>query len=142
MRIISVLRRTGRTILGCMRDRRGMAAVEMALVTPVLLAVTFGTVQYGMIMFTYNSMLTVARESTRTLSLGLATESAVRTTALSRLPAWVPPANWTISPQDTATTGTNQVRTTITVPSAVAAGFHMVPMPATLTVTVVMLKES
>ncbi len=134
-------RRPARRLGQWWRDSRGFAAVEMALVMPVLLLVTFGTVQYGMLLFTYNSMLAAARDSSRSLALGVATEAQAQSAVAAQLPSWVPAGAWTITPQDIAATGTNRVSTTISVPSSSVAFFTLAPMPATVSVTVVMLKE-
>lgn len=123
-------------------SRRGSAAVEFAMVLPMLMTVLIGTMQYGLLMFTYASMLDAARNATRKLAVGAATEAQAKTAALAVLPSWVAAANWTITPQDTATTGTTSVQTTIAVPAKKASVLSFVPMPTTLTVKVVMRKEA
>ncbi len=126
----------------CPRDRRGSAALEFAMVLPMLVTVLIGTMQYGLLMFTYASMLDAARNATRKLAVSVASESQARTAALAVLPSWIAAARWTVTPQDTGTTGTTSVQTTISVGSSYASVLHLVPMPATLTVKVVMRKES
>ncbi len=123
-------------------DRSGVAAVELALLLPILTAMIFGTFQYGVLLFTYNVMLNTARDGARSLAVGASTEAQVVTAAKTKLPTWVPEASWAIVASDVTTTGTNQVKTTITVPSNKATFLSFVPMPATLSVNVVMLKES
>lgn len=127
---------------GIARDRRGVAATEFALVLPVLITLLIGTMQYGLLLFTYSSMLEAARNATRRLAVGAASESQARDAALLVLPAWIASGNWTITPEDSATTGTTAVQTTISVSSQFAAVLNLVPMPSTLTVRVVMRKES
>lgn len=122
--------------------RSGAAAVELALLLPILTAMIFGTFQYGVLLFTYNVMLNTARDGARSLAVGAASETQVVTAAKTKLPTWVPAASWTIVASDVATTGTNQVKTSITVPATKATFLSFVPMPATLSVNVVMLKES
>ncbi len=112
------------------------------MVLPMLMTVLIGTMQYGLLMFTYASMLDAARNATRKLAVGAATEAQAKTAALAVLPSWVAAANWTITPQDTATTGTTSVQTTIAVPAKKASVLSFVPMPTTLTVKVVMRKEA
>jgi hypothetical protein len=87
-------------------------------------------------------MLDAARDGARSLAVGAATELQVVITAKTKLPKWVPAAKWTIVASDTPTTGTNQVKIRISVPSINATVLPFVPMPETLTVDVVMLKES
>ena len=125
-----------------LRDRRGAAAVEMALLLPLLTMMVCGTVQYGVLMVTYNSMLNSARNGARALAVGSASESAVAASAMASLPSWVPAAAWTVTPKDTAKTGTNQVITEISIPSSKATVLPFMPMPDTLDVRVVMLKEA
>ncbi len=114
----------------------------MALLLPLMSMMICGTMQYGVLMFTYNSMLNTARNGARALAVGSASESDVVTTAKANLPGWVAAADWTITPEDTTTTGTNQVVTEISVKSEKATILPLIPMPETLDVRVVMLKEA
>ncbi|WP_439534286.1 TadE/TadG family type IV pilus assembly protein [Polymorphobacter sp.] len=119
--------------------RRGAAAAEFALILPLLLLLFFGSVQYGVLMFTYNSMLTTARNGARALAVGSATPTAVRTAVLAGMPGWVSPDSVTIV---AGNVGADQVRTAITVPSAGATIMRLVPMPAEISVDVVMEREN
>ncbi len=114
----------------------------MALLLPLMTVMIFGTLQYGVLMYTYNSMLNTARNSARSLAVGSATETEVATSAKANLPGWVPKAEWTITPQDTGTTKTNQVTTEISVSSSKATVLPLLPMPAKIGVRVVMLKQA
>lgn len=116
--------------------------MEFALLLPILTTMLLGTFQYGILIFSYNTMLNTARNGARAMAVGAATEAQVVETALLNLPGWVPEAEWSIVARDTATTGTNQVTTTITVESRFAALLTFVPMPETIDVNVVMLKET
>jgi len=140
-RRVSDLRRD-RRVSDLRRDRRGSAAVEMALLLPLLTMMVCGTLQYGVLMFTYNSMLNAARNGARSLAVGSANETAVLAATKASLPRWVAAGDWTITPQDTGTTGTNQVTTSISVSSAKATIMPLIPMPDKLDVRVVMLKEA
>jgi Flp pilus assembly protein TadG len=123
------------------RDRRGSVAVEMALLLPLLTMMVLGTLQYGVLMFTYNSMLNAARNGARALAVGSANEAAVTTSTKANLSSWIAAGAWTITPKDT-TAGSNQVSTSISVSSSKATIMPIMPMPATLDVRVVMLKEA
>ena len=114
----------------------------MALLLPLMTMLVCGTLQYGVLMFTYNSMLNAARNGARSLAVGSANEATVTTTTKANLPPWVAAGDWTITPQDTATTGTNQVTTSISVSSEKATIMPIIPMPDKLDVKVVMLKEA
>ena len=124
------------------RERRGAAAAEFALLLPVLALMLCGVFQYGVLIFSYNVMLNTARNGARSLAVGTATEADVITKAKANLPSWIPAGAWTITPQGTATTGSNRVTTRITIPTRYATIMQLAPMPATLDVYVVMLKQS
>jgi Flp pilus assembly protein TadG len=49
---------------------RGAAAVEFALIVPILLILVFGIVDFGLAMFSQNMVGNAAREGARTASLG------------------------------------------------------------------------
>lgn len=49
--------------------RRAAAAVEMAVVTPLLLTLTFGIIEFGWMFAVRNTMINAAREGARTLAL-------------------------------------------------------------------------
>ena len=128
-----------RVALGC---RSGASAVEFALIVPLLLTLVCGTFQYGILMFAYNAMQNAARDATRQMSTGSATETTAKTAARNNLPPWVGSDSWTITTRDVGTTGTNQVDTTISVNSTAVSLLTLVPMPQTMSVKVVMQKES
>jgi len=70
------------------RDDRGAAAVEFALVLPILVALTFGAIEYGR---AYSAQVTVtnaARVAVRSLVVGgtTATARAAAVTAMTGLP--------------------------------------------------------
>ncbi len=55
------------------KDESGANAVEFALVTPVLLLLILGIIQFGMILYTHNNMVQAARETARVLAVQEAT---------------------------------------------------------------------
>lgn len=57
------------------RDERGAAAVEFALVLPILLVLVFGIVDFGRLYFTQITLTDAAREGARVLALEGATGS-------------------------------------------------------------------
>lgn len=116
--------------------------MEFALLLPILTTMLIGVFQYGILIFSYNTMLNTARNGARAMAVGAATEAQVVETAKANLPGWVPSGQWKIIARDTASTGTNQVTTSIEVPSRYAALLSFVPMPESINVNVVMLKES
>lgn len=126
-----------RRIAALLADRRGASAVELALLLPVMTLMLAGVVQYGTLYYSYNSMLNTARNGARSLAIGTATTDQVIATAKANLPPWVPKDEWTITPSVVGT----QVTTRITVPATHASIMHFAPMPETLDVNVVMVKE-
>lgn len=51
------------------RKRRAAAAVEMAIVTPILLTLLFGIIEYGWVFTVRQALTTAAREGARTAAL-------------------------------------------------------------------------
>src|SRR4051794_5418889 len=60
--------------------RRGAAAVEMALVTPLFLMMVFGIIEFGRGMMVSNLLVNTAREGTRAAVLNGSTNSSVTMT--------------------------------------------------------------
>ena len=52
------------------RSQRGVAAVEFALMLPVLLAMLAGIMEFGSIYYVKNNMATVARDVARRMAMG------------------------------------------------------------------------
>jgi len=77
-----------RTTSGASR-RRGAAAVEMALVAPLLVLLFFGIVEFGSIFYVRNMMVHAAREGAREL----ATQGATLEEAIARTEAYLASAN-------------------------------------------------
>lgn len=121
------------------RDRRGVAAVEFALIIPVFCTILLGTLQYGVLMFTYTAMQDTARDAARKLATGTATAAVAKTEAKAALPSWVPTADWTITTTDAASGAT--VNASISVPATSATVLGFVLMPTTVSAQVYMRKE-
>lgn len=111
----SLLKRLG-------RRRDGAVAVEFALVTPILLGLLFGTIEYGLTLFTYSSMQTAARDVTRQMAVNtLATTGAVAEIR-SRLPSWMRAnATITVSQSAAGNAATNVYTTVVSVPMSRAS---------------------
>jgi Flp pilus assembly protein TadG len=60
------------------RSRWAAAAVEMAIVTPILLTMLFGIIEYGWVFTVRQALVTAAREGARTAALPGSTEDEVR----------------------------------------------------------------
>lgn len=68
--------------------QRGAVAVEAALVAPVLIALVMGTMEYGLLLFTYSSMQSAGREVTRQIAVNYTAAANAETLVKSRLPTW------------------------------------------------------
>lgn len=125
-------------------DDSGAVLVEFTLIFPLLLIMTFGAVQYGMLFLTYNGMLNAARETARLWSVGqLATDAAARTDIAGRragAAGWVEAGDWNVG--GTSKSG-DQLTVSVVVPSKRASVITMpfLPMPGNISATVVMKQE-
>ncbi len=61
---------------GVHRDETGVAAVEFAIILPVLVLMLTGIIQFGMLFFVQNQMTNVARETSRRIVVGQLTTAA------------------------------------------------------------------
>ncbi|MFQ5773022.1 MAG: TadE/TadG family type IV pilus assembly protein [Kiloniellaceae bacterium] len=73
---------------GCWRDDRGVTAVELAFVLPVLLLLLSGIIQFGALMFLQNHMTNIARETARRVAVGELTTAAAVQSAQTSLINW------------------------------------------------------
>lgn len=106
-------------------DRSGAVAAEFALILPLLTLFLMGTIQLGFLVYTYNSMLTGARNGARQIAFG--TSVAQATTSVRQ---WLPP--WAASAATVTITENDGglARVRISVPGASASIGRLVPMPA------------
>lgn len=68
--------------------RRGAAAAEFAMVLPVLMGLTFGTFEYGIAFYTYNTMQAAARDVGRQVAINTLPPGSAQAAIRARLPAW------------------------------------------------------
>ena len=80
---------------GVHRGEAGVAAVEFALILPVLALVLTGIIQFGMLMFAQNQMTNVARETSRRIAVGELTNAAAQQYAQDSLV--FPSANFAVA---------------------------------------------
>jgi len=59
------------------KDQKGAAAVEAALMLPVLVTLTFGTISVGSILFVQNNIHHAARETARTITVPMSEAALV-----------------------------------------------------------------
>ncbi len=65
----------------CRSDRRGAAAVELAVVAPFLVLIFFGITQFGSLFYTRHSMVHAAREAARELAIQGTSEDGAKAIA-------------------------------------------------------------
>ncbi|MEO3429573.1 TadE family protein [Pelagibius sp. CAU 1746] len=101
------------------RADSGSAAVEFAILLPIFLAILFGIIQFGSVMFLHNNMVNAAREAARRMSVDESFDEAqAEAYAQNYLAGW----NLTFSfPNTVAQPGSPDVSIEITVPAADAA---------------------
>jgi hypothetical protein len=112
---------------------------EFALLLPLLIIGFMGSIQFGSLLFTYNTMQTAARNSSRALAVGSVTPEQAATAVRAAMPGWVSPDAVTVV---AGPFNGGEVRTQIDVPSMDAMIFRLVPMELDpISVAVVMTLE-
>lgn len=99
----------------------GAAAVEMALVLPILLFILIGIIQFGVVLFTHNNMLHVAQEASRQVAVGAKTTQEAASWIEERLIGSA--ANYGVAVEEVIGAGGDDIVVTITLPLATAAMF-------------------
>jgi Flp pilus assembly protein TadG len=123
------------------KRRRAVAAVELAIVTPVLLTMLFGIVEFGWIFTVRQALVTASREGARTASLPGATEEDVQ----ARISEYTTPlglgdATTQVAADENGPTGT--VTVSIPYASVTLVGSYFGSTTGTLTATCSMKKET
>jgi hypothetical protein len=72
-------------LLAC---RRGITSVEMAIVTPMLIALVLGVIEFALLLFTFSSMQTAARDVGRQIAVNFLAEGQAGAAVRDRLPGW------------------------------------------------------
>ncbi|ACA18285.1 TadE family protein [Methylobacterium sp. 4-46] len=75
--------------------------MEFALLTPALIVLAFGLIEFGLIVYTLNSAESAARDVTRQLATNRISAAQASDAVIRQLPAWVA-AGTTISVTQTA----------------------------------------
>ena len=70
------------------RGDSGSAAVEFAIVLPIFLAILFGIIQFGSVLFLHNNMVNAARETARRMSVAELTAANAPAFAQNYLAGW------------------------------------------------------
>ncbi len=129
-RIANRSRAEWHSVPGCLpprpagRNRRAVAAVEMAFVLPILVLLTFGAIEFGRAVMVCNVLTTAAREGARSGVLPNGTNTHVTTAVTDELTAHQLPTasatttirvNGVVADAATADTG-NRISVSVTMP--------------------------
>ena len=112
---------------------------------PLFLVMMCGTLQYGVLFYTWNVTLNGARNAARALAVGRVNVAGAETMMVNALPAWVTSAADAASVIDATATDNvvgSDVTAQISFPSSRATFLPLAPMPANVTATVRMVKEA
>ncbi len=78
-----MMKRSPRTVPPAPRVARGVAALELALVLPILLTTVFGITEFGRAMYQYDALTKSARAAARYLAVYNAADAGVRARAVN-----------------------------------------------------------
>lgn len=123
---------------------RGIALVEMALILPILVLLTFGVIEYGWMFMKAHQVTSAAREGARAGARALSTNAEVAM-AVTRVmsDSGITGYTYSVSPAaDGVETGA-RLTVTVSVPytNVELLGISIFPTPASLTSATTMAKE-
>lgn len=126
--------------------RRGLALIELAIVLPLLLAITFGVMEYGWMFLKANQIANAARQGARVGARPNATAATITTAVNNAMTAGSMPTSAytiTITPANPSTLLSGQ-QLTVRVRATYAnidLGLPLIPVPTNLTSQVTMARE-
>lgn len=129
------------------RSDQGIATVEMAIITTVLLLLTFGGIEYGWMFYRMQEVSNVSREAVRTAVLPTSNATTVTNRVTVLMTAWNMETSGytvTINPANLSTaTAQTPITVTISVPYAAIGmtGIPLFPTPDNLTSSATMARE-
>ncbi|MEW6745842.1 MAG: TadE/TadG family type IV pilus assembly protein [Planctomycetota bacterium] len=103
------------------RAERGIVAVELAILLPLLLLLLFGIIEFGTIFFLRNNMFHAAREAARGVSVGELTGEEAEALAIGLLAEFGVEFSVTVTVPDPGNPDDHDVVVLITAPLAAAA---------------------
>lgn len=103
------------------QDKRGATAVEFALITPVLVIMTFAAIEFGLIFYCHTTAGHAAWDTTRQLATNRIKTTDVTTTAREQLPNWVRRSATISHTSTSADPATNRYTVTISFPASAAS---------------------
>lgn len=129
------------------RDEQGLASVEMAIISLVLVMLTFGGMEYGWMFYRLQEVSNVSREGARTAVLPDSSNGDVTTRVANLMTSFgMGGTGYTVTtnPGDVTSAAVQQaVTVTISVPysSVGLTGMPIFPTPANLTSSATMARE-
>lgn len=124
------------------RGESGAAAVEFAIVLPIFLAMLFGIIQFGAVLFLHNNMVNAARETARRMAVAELTAAQADAFAQTYLAGWNVTFN-VFATEPAPGTINGDVFVQITAPAADAALINFpLPWSGNLVAEVTMRRES
>jgi Flp pilus assembly protein TadG len=130
-----------------LRTRRGGALIEMALVLPLLVLLTFGVAEYGWMFLKSNEVADAARRGARVASLPSATYDSVVTAVKTQISnSGIDPTacDVTVTPQNVSGAAAGSpisVRVSVHYAAIGLTGLPLLPVPDNLVSSVTMAKE-
>jgi Flp pilus assembly protein TadG len=133
------------------KQRRGIALIELAVVLPLLLTITFGVMEYGWMFLKANQVANAARQGARVGARPNATAGTISTAValamgaggMSNPSSGTPVYSLTVTPANPTTLQSGQqltVRVQVTY-STIDLGLPLIPVPTNLTSEVTMARE-
>jgi Flp pilus assembly protein TadG len=108
-------------IMSAMKHKGGAVAAEFAIVLPVLMSLTFGTIEFGTMFYAFSSMQMAARDVTRQVAVNTLNVAGAPAELKSRLPQWMRnAATISIAESTPANPATNVYTTTLEIDASAA----------------------
>ncbi len=129
--------RNGRRFSALFRNNSGVAALEFAIIVPIVLSMLTGIIQFGFVLFIENHMADVARDTARRFAVGESDQSEAVQYAQDTL------LNWGVTYTVRVTPNADDVDVVVSLPMASAGIIDMLGLfqSGTLSVSVTMLTE-
>lgn len=125
------------------KDCAGVAAIEFAIIAPVVIALLTGIIQFGFVLFIQNHMVDVARDAARRFAVGETTQAETVQFAQDTLINWNVTYTVTVTPPNPSDLNDNDVTVDISLPRSHAAIADIFGLfqSGTLNASVTMLTE-
>jgi len=125
------------------KDCAGVAAIEFAIIAPVIIALFTGIIQFGFILFIQNHMVDVARDAARRFAVGETTQAETVQFAQATLINWNVTYTVIVTPPNPSDLNDNDVTVDISLPRSHAAIADIFGLfqSGTLNASVTMLTE-